>query len=225
MPLCFQNPLLVQLPGPRPFTEQAKSDSGEGSTSSTWPPSPSRTARRGAEGTEAGNFRGGPIKGHLSGLSGLSKKKEIKGTVASGAIRSQHVISIKSRRPRRRFSLVPHGERSGRLRSRRPRGSLKFPLPSRRLHASIQLSFLGRRFLRCVATLLLELVFTSSPAHPLRRAYAPTTSSSSSLVGLAWGSRSQGFIEFYDIVYGILSLFEISASVRSSCPCATPPCF
>merc|ERR1712216_752187 len=43
--------------------------------------------------------------------------------------RSEHVISIKSRRPRRRFSLLPHGERSGRLRSRRPRGSLKFPLP------------------------------------------------------------------------------------------------
>ena len=92
------------------------------------------------------------------------------------------MISIKSWRPRRRFSLLPHGERSGRLRSRRPRGSLKFPLPSRRLHASIQLSFLGRRFLRCVATLLLELVFTSSPAHPLRRAYAPTTCSSSSIL-------------------------------------------
>ena len=44
------------------------------------------------------------------------------------------MIGTKSRRPRRRFSLVPHGERSGRLRSRRPRGSLKFPLPSRRLH-------------------------------------------------------------------------------------------
>jgi len=44
------------------------------------------------------------------------------------------VIGIKSWRPRRRFSLLPHGERSGRLRSRRPRGSLKFPLPSRRLH-------------------------------------------------------------------------------------------
>ena len=75
------------------------------SSTSSWPSSPSRTARRGAEGTEAGNFRGGPIKGHLSGLSGLSKKKEIKGTVASGAIRSQHVISIKSRRPHRHFSL------------------------------------------------------------------------------------------------------------------------
>ena len=47
---------------------------------------------------------------------------------------------------------------------------------------STQPSFLGRRFLRCVATLLLELVFTSSPAHPLRRAYAPTTSSSSSIL-------------------------------------------
>merc|ERR1712096_524308 len=39
-------------------------------------------------------------------------------------------------------------------------------------------------------------------------------------IGLAWGSRSQVFIEFYDIVYGILSLSEISASVRGSCPCA-----
>ena len=28
------------------------------------------------------------------------------------------------------------------------------------------------------------------------------------------------FIEFYDIVYGTLSLSEISASVRGSCPCA-----
>merc|ERR1712072_906123 len=47
---------------------------------------------------------------------------------------------------------------------------------------STQLSFLGRRFLRCVATLLLELIVTSSPAHPLRRAYAPTTCSSSSIL-------------------------------------------
>ena len=46
----------------------------------------------------------------------------------------RNVIGIKSWRPRRRFSPVPHGERSGRLRSRRPCGSLKFPLPSRRLH-------------------------------------------------------------------------------------------
>ena len=44
------------------------------------------------------------------------------------------MISIKSWRPHRRFSLLPHGERSGRLRSRRLCGSLKFPLPSRRLH-------------------------------------------------------------------------------------------
>ena len=44
------------------------------------------------------------------------------------------MIGTKSWRPRRRFSLLPHGERSGRLRSRRPRGSPKFPLPSRRLH-------------------------------------------------------------------------------------------
>ena len=93
--------------GQGPFQGRPDRIAARASTSSTssWPSSPSRTARRGAEGTEAGNFRGGPIKGHLSGLSGLSKKKEIKGTVASGAIRSEHVISIKSRRPRRRFSL------------------------------------------------------------------------------------------------------------------------
>ena len=91
--------------GQGPFQGRPNRIAARASTSSSWPSSPSRTARRGAEGTEAGNFRGGPIKGHLSGLSGLSKKKEIKGTVASGAIRSQHVISIKSRRPRRRFSL------------------------------------------------------------------------------------------------------------------------
>merc|ERR1711959_790663 len=84
--------------------------------------------------------------------------------------RSKHVIGTKSRRPRRRFSLLPHGERSGQLRSRRPRGSLKFPLLVVFI-ASTRPSFLGRRFLRCVATLLLGLIFTSSPAHPLR---APT---------------------------------------------------
>jgi len=132
------------------------------------------------------------------------------------------VIGTKSRRPRRRFSLLPHGERSGQLRSRRPRGSLKFPLLVVFI-ASTRPSFLGRRFLRCVATLLLELIFTSSPAHPLRRAYAPTTSSSSSiLVGL--GIKEQGLIEFYGIVDG--NPVSLSASVRSSCLCATPPlCF
>ena len=72
------------------------------------------------------------------------------------------------------------------IRSRRPRGSLKFHCHLVVFIASTQLSFLGRRFLRCVATLLLELVFTSSPAHPLRRAYAPTTCSSCLHSGLAW---------------------------------------
>jgi hypothetical protein len=77
--------------GQGPFQGRPDRIAARASTSSTssWPSSPSRTARRGAEGTEAGNFRGGPIKGHLSGLSGLSKKKEIKGTVASEAIRSK----------------------------------------------------------------------------------------------------------------------------------------
>merc|ERR1711990_195790 len=135
--------------------------------------------------------------------------------------RSKHVISIKSRRPRRRFSLVPHGERSGRLRSRRPRGSLKFPLPSRRLHASTQLSSLGAASFvaspRCCWS-------SFSQARPPIRYGAPTLPPRAAAppfwIGLAWGSRSQVLIEFYGIVYGILSLSESSASVRGLCLCA-----
>jgi hypothetical protein len=61
--------------GQGPFQGRPDRIAARASTSSTssWPTS--RTARRGAEGTEAGNFRGGPIKGHLSGLSGTSRKK------------------------------------------------------------------------------------------------------------------------------------------------------
>merc|ERR1711990_1145032 len=104
--------------------------------------------------------------------------------------RSKHVISIKSRRPRRRFSLVPHGERSGRLRSRRPRGSLKFPLPSRRLHASTQLSSLGAASFvaspRCCWS-------SFSQARPPIRYGAPTLPPRAAAppFWLAWGSRSK----------------------------------
>jgi hypothetical protein len=61
--------------GQGPFQGRPNRIAARASTSSSWPSSPSRTARRGAEGTEAGNFRGGFIKGHLSGLSGTSRKK------------------------------------------------------------------------------------------------------------------------------------------------------
>ena len=136
--------------GQGPFQGRPNRIAARASTSSTSssPTSPSRTARRGAEGTEAGNFRGGPIKGHLSGLSGLSKKKEIKGTVASEAIRSK--------------TCDQHQE----------------PVAS-------------------------PALFTLPPTLPVKT-----------------GSRSQVFIEFYGIVYGILSLLEISASVWSLCLCA-----
>ena len=130
------------------------------------------------------------------------------------------MIGIKSWRPRRRFSLLPHGERSGQLRSRRPRGSLKFPLLVVFI-ASTRPSFLGRRFLRCVATLLLELIFTSSPAHPLRRAYAPTTCSSSSILdwlGLGIKESSLHRVLRHRLRHPLSR--EISASVRGLCLCA-----
>ena len=58
------------------------------------------------------------------------------------------------------------------------------PLPSLRRHAAA-----GAHF------------HELAPAHPLRRTYTPTTSSSSSiLVGL--GIKEQGLIEFYGIVDG-----------------------
>ena len=48
------------------------------------------TARRGAEGTEAGNFQGDPKREHLPGLSGMPKKREPKynSTVADRTTRS-----------------------------------------------------------------------------------------------------------------------------------------
>ena len=76
---------------------------------------------------------GAPSKDTCLGSPGRQEKRDKRHGRFRGD-QEQHVISIKSRRPRRRFSLLPHGERSGRLRSRRPRGSVKFPLPSRRLH-------------------------------------------------------------------------------------------
>lgn len=59
--------------------------------------SPSRTARRGAEGTEAGNFQGG---GPLSGFSPGCQKTRDKKRRSFRTTRSKHVISIKIRRSR-----------------------------------------------------------------------------------------------------------------------------
>ena len=80
------------------------------------------------------------------------------------------MIGTQSWYPCWHFSLLPHRERSDRLRSRRPRGS-----PTVRLivfiasHTtqSTQPSFLGHHSLRCIATLLLGLIVTSSTAHLL----------------------------------------------------------
>ena len=154
-----------------------------------------------------------------------TKKKDIKGTVAPEAIRSEHVISIKSRRPRRRFSLLPRGERSGRLRSRRPRGSLKFPLPSRRLSRRLNFPSLGAASFvaspRCCWS-------SFSQARPPIRYGAPTLPPRAAAhpFWLAWGSRSKASSSSTASSTATLSLSEISASVRSSCLCATPPlCF
>ena len=127
------------------------------------------------------------------------------------------MISIKSRRPRRRFSLMPRGERSGRLRSRRPRGSLKFPLPSRRLRHfdSTFLPWAPLPSLRRHAAAGARFHKLARPSATARLRSHHVQQLPPFWIGLAWGSRSQVFIEFYGIVYGILSLLEISASVRS----------
>merc|ERR1712216_497008 len=122
--------------------------------------------------------------------------------------RSEHVISIKSRRPRRRFSLLPLVVF---IATFLPWASL----PSLRRHAAA-----GARF------------------HKLARPSATARLRSHHVqqlppfwIGLAWGSRSQVLIEFYGIVYGTLSLSEFSASVRSFVSVCTlrrafkPSCF
>ena len=68
-----------------------------------------------------------------------------------------------------------------------------------------QPSFLGRRFLCRVAAPLLELIVTTSPAHPLRQVTLRSHHEQRLHSGLAWGSRSHGFVEFYDTIYGIFS--------------------
>ena len=57
------------------------------------------------------------------------------------------------------------------------------------LHAtqSTQPSFLGRRFLHRIATLLLELIVTSSTAHPLRRVSPRSQHEQQPHSGFAWG--------------------------------------
>ena len=119
------------------------------------------------------------------------------------------------------FSLLPRGERSDRLRSRRPRGS---PSSHSRLHPhrcaarSTQPSFLGRCFLRRIATPLLELIVTSSPTHLLRQISLRSHHEQRLQSGLAWGSKRHSFIKFYGIIfYGTFSFcigFESPCSLR-----------
>ena len=99
----------------RPFSGQAKSDSGEGIDFLNTGYRSILHCKGKGEGTEAGNFQGalGKIFSwvHLWDV----KKNRINSTVASKAIRSKHVIGTKSWWPHQRFSLLPHGERSGQL--------------------------------------------------------------------------------------------------------------
>ena len=193
----------------RPFPGQVKSDSGEDRPLHHGL-SPSRTARRGAEGTEAGNFQGGPLSGFSPGCQKLGDKKRR----SFRTTRSKHVISTRSGdlAGAHHFCLTASarvgydfGGRAGHQVStaKARRNSLGVASSSRR-HAAA------------------ELMFTSSP--PIR--FAPTQAAAPFWIAMGI-KESRLHRGLRHQLNGSRRLFSLSLSIGwgARVQAHTPPCF